>query len=249
MSKQAEELEGYRSPHYEARINKISSTARALNFSFHRLPDNAIERRGSIDASQSFAMLIQKPPFKTSSFPLWSKKNASKSLLDSAKRGNMIEAFANAQARSQGKENAWDMYEKVFVDIRRTIMSLADGFDDGDLSMIAQGKDYSYAICIRVRSYPTTPWVQKVSSKSASKTVPLLQIVASLEEPKILCTIFNMNAWRLSDQFAPKRSTSEGPFGLSFLLPLAPLGQQDAGALTNHTGCTVCGKKTTSRCS
>ncbi|KAJ3904158.1 hypothetical protein F5879DRAFT_881122 [Lentinula edodes] len=240
-----------------------------------RLPDDAIERkfRGAIDASQSFSKLIQKPPFNPSSFPLWSKKNASKSLLDSVKRGNMMEAFANAQARSQGKENAWDMYENVFVDIRQTIMSLASGFDKGVISAIAQDKDYSYAICIRVvevrqldngvpaivvlycrgtRDTPandTIPWVQEVLSKSVSKTVPLLQIVASLEEQKLLLAILNMNARRLSDQFSPNRSRSEGPFGLSFLLPLAPLGQQDVGALTNHTGCTVCGKKTTSRCS
>ncbi|KAJ3845824.1 hypothetical protein EV368DRAFT_90030 [Lentinula lateritia] len=78
-----------------------------------RLRDNVIERkfRGSIDTSQSFAKLIQKPPSKTLSFPLWFKKNTSKSLVDSVKHGNMIEAFA--QARSQGKENAWDMYKKA----------------------------------------------------------------------------------------------------------------------------------------
>lgn len=64
----------------------------------------------------------------------------------------MIEAFANAQAQSQGKENAWDIYENAFVDIRRTIMSLANGFDNGVLSAIAQDKDNSYAICIWVRS-------------------------------------------------------------------------------------------------
>ncbi|KAJ4489797.1 hypothetical protein C8R41DRAFT_867682 [Lentinula lateritia] len=165
--------------------------------------DKAVETKSSRPKER----LIQKPPFNSASFPLWSKKNASKSLLVSVKRGNMIQAFANAQAQT-------------------------NGFDNGVLSAIAQDKDNSYAICIwydqllrkvievlqldegvpaivvlycrGTRDTPandTIPWVQEVSSKSASKTVPRLQIVANLEEQKLLLAVLNMNARRLSDQF------------------------------------------------
>ncbi|KAF9065037.1 hypothetical protein BDP27DRAFT_1298548 [Rhodocollybia butyracea] len=238
-----------------------------------RLPEDAIEKkfRSAIDASQTFSKHIEHPPFNPSSLPLWSKKSSSKTLLESVRRGNMEEAMANAHARSEGKENAWDLYENTFVDFRQTVMSLANGFDGGAKTAIAQDKDTTYAVCMRVvevRTLPsgvpvmiilyargardapvndTIPWVQEVISTSRAKG--MLQIVASPEEQKLLLSILNMNARRISSDYSPKRMRSEAPFTLSFLLPIAPLSQQDIGKLTNHSGCVVCGKKTASKCS
>ncbi|KAF9065036.1 hypothetical protein BDP27DRAFT_1332609 [Rhodocollybia butyracea] len=240
-----------------------------------RLPEHAIEKkfRSAIDASQTFSKHIEHPPFNPSSLPLWSKKTSTKTLLDLFKRGNMEEAVANAHARSEGKENAWDLYENTFSDLRQTVMSLANGFDSGAKTAIVQDKDTSYAVCMRVVEVRTLPsgvpvmiimyfrgardapandtiaWAEEVLNASRVNQTRTLQIVASPEEQKLLLSVLNMNARRISSDYSPKRLGSEGPFRLSFLLPIAPLSQQDVGKLMNHSGCVVCGKKTASKCS
>lgn len=95
----------------------------------------------------------------------------------------------------------------------------------------------------------TFRWVQDTLAQSKAKRMPVLNITASPEEQKLLLAILNLNARRLSSNYSPQRRQTEASFVLSFLLPIAPIGQQDLGRLTNHTGCVVCGKKTTSKCS
>lgn len=95
----------------------------------------------------------------------------------------------------------------------------------------------------------TLSWVCEALSESKAKQIPVVTITASLEEQKLLLAILNLNARRLSPNYSIKRKQTEAPFLLSFLLPVSPISQRDVGKLTKHTGCFVCGKKTTSKCS
>ncbi|KAJ3982920.1 hypothetical protein F5890DRAFT_1463984 [Lentinula detonsa] len=239
-----------------------------------RLPNDTMERkfRCAIDASQSLTTLIAKAPFDPSNLPLWSKKTCKKSLLETVGRGNVKEGFANFQARLEGRSNAWDLYENPFMDVRQTIMGLANGLDNGAKTAIIQDKETAYAICIRVvevymlndetpvmvilycrgtrdsPAYETFDWVQQVITDGKS---PVLEGTATPEEQKLLLAVLNANARRLSSTYSVKRNPTgtEATFALSFLLPLGPINQRDIARLTHHTGCVVCGGKTVSICS
>ncbi|KAJ3720026.1 hypothetical protein C8R42DRAFT_710715 [Lentinula raphanica] len=236
-----------------------------------RLPQDALEKkfRSAIDASQSFSTLIPKPPFDPLTVSPWSKKTCKRPLLDLVRRGSMREMYAQLQANMQGKESAWDLYENPFMDIRQTMMTIADNLDQGYKTNLVQDKESKSAICIRVvevrminddtpvmmvlyrrgtrdsPSFEIVKWVQQVMG------APLRQIVATAEEQKLLLAILNANARRLSSTYSVKRHSSglESAFALSFLLPVGPINQYDMGKLTHSSGCVVCGKKTNSKCS
>ena len=76
-------------------------------------------------------------------------------------------------------------------------------------------------------------------------------IAASELEQKALFMLLQQNATHIPPGFSvdPIKSETEGPFKVSFLLPVAPLSSEDLGKLTTEFGCDVCGEKAIFRCS
>jgi hypothetical protein len=77
----------------------------------------------------------------------------------------------------------------------------------------------------------------------------ICKVIATPEEQILLLSILDHNAGRLSPAYKPKLDTTEKTFKLSFLVPMKALSQEDVGRFTTTSGCSVCGKKTASRCS
>ncbi|KAF5343158.1 hypothetical protein D9757_014203 [Collybiopsis confluens] len=252
----------------EEKLKFLSSMGLELTLST-RLPDETIDKkfRSAIDAVQWFSKAIESLPFDPSSLPLWSKESSPSRLFDSFKKGSVAEILAYAA----GKQVCVDSYEGSFMGVRQTAMSMAKTLDNTEIRIfVLQDKACSYAICVRVvevrrlpndipvvillygrgaRNAPpqeTLAWVQENLSTARSTGMP--QIVSTPEEQKLLLAILNMNARRLSPDYAPKRKRTESNFTLSFLLPMGPLGQTDIGKLTQHTGCVACGTKSSSKC-
>lgn len=97
----------------------------------------------------------------------------------------------------------------------------------------------------RATSISTTlHWIQERMTKRES----VMKINATPGEQSLLLTVLEMNAKRLSSEYQPKRGHNETDFKSSFLIPMGPLSQRDIGKATNTSGCAVCGKRTTSKC-
>ncbi len=114
-----------------------------------RLPEEALDRkiRSAIDASQLFAKVIDDPIVDPSSLPLW---KGPKSLMESVRRGSIAEAFAIHRAKAEGNLKAPELYVNPWMDVRQTLMSLANNVDQKQSCVIAQDAGNDYAICMRV---------------------------------------------------------------------------------------------------
>ena len=77
------------------------------------------------------------------------------------------------------------------------------------------------------------------------------QIAATELEQSVLLELLKQNASHLPTDFTVDhvKSETEGPFKVSFLLPIGPLSSEDLGNLTTEFGCAVCGEKAAKRCS
>lgn len=68
-------------------------------------------------------------------------------------------------------------------------------------------------------------------------------------EFKLLQELLTMNAKLLPLGYKPRKDLYEEKFRVSVLLPVGPLTFEALGSLNNDTGCVICGKERTSRCS
>lgn len=103
----------------------------------------------ALDASQSYSKVIGDGLFDPSKLPIWST-NQGKSASEAVRRGNLHEARSNMMARLSGRENAVDLYENAFMDLRQTLMAFGSIWDQGFCFALLQDKDEEYAICVRV---------------------------------------------------------------------------------------------------
>lgn len=86
-------------------------------------------------------------------------------------------------------------------------------------------------------AFPNSISVQRVSTTALERTM--------------VYTLLQHNSKRISPEYKPAKNPGMGSFGVSFLLPLAPLSLRDIGKLSSHDGCLVCGetKKALRKCS
>ncbi|KAF5352281.1 hypothetical protein D9758_011972 [Tetrapyrgos nigripes] len=238
-----------------------------------RLPDLDLERRleKGIDKAQGFEKLIgeghgNRKAYDPSRLSKWP---SSKSLLNGMTTSSLAEALHNAAKGSREPE----LYKNPFTDTRQSLMGLGNAWDHKPRMSchIFEDKEEEHGICMRVvdvfmlpndiplivvlylrglRSYPPTcsiKWVQDLQETKEIFGMP--KIHATEAEQNLLLTILERNSERLSPDYRPKRRSNEKDFTLSFLLPLAPLSQQNIMELSTITGCGMCGDETTSRCS
>ncbi|KAL0578015.1 hypothetical protein V5O48_003965 [Marasmius crinis-equi] len=229
------------------------------------------QKTSHLDDSQELEGVIKDSTIKPTSFAMWPKGPNTKSLYEATRRGNAKEAIRFGLTRMLYGHDGQNLYENPFMDLRQTIMSLANGADKGIMRSIIQDKHCEQAICIRIvevrkangevplfvvlcgrgtRTVPlsdTTDWVQETINASRAK--PAMQNITAIpEEQNLLLTLLNANAKRLASDYRPTRYETEREFVLSFLLPLGPLSQHVLGHLANSSGCVVCGNDSAKRC-
>ncbi|KAL4241810.1 MYND-type zinc finger protein samB [Abortiporus biennis] len=78
---------------------------------------------------------------------------------------------------------------------------------------------------------------------------PFGNIFASDVAGKLLIKLLDLNSQHIPESFKFQRKRFERGFKPSFLLPLDYLTRPEIGSLVTDTGCIVCDKETTSRCS
>lgn len=93
-------------------------------------------------------------------------------------------------------------------------------------------------------------WVQTQSRSNAPALGRgSILITATPLEQKLLLRLLKLNASLLPADYPVKRQPGEESYKLSVLLPVGPLEFDTVAKLNDRQGCSVCGNKTTSRCS
>ncbi len=77
----------------------------------------------------------------------------------------------------------------------------------------------------------------------------IINVTATPLEQKLLLKLLKVNAPLVPPDFTIERQRGEEHFSVSVLLPVGPLEFDALAKLNEKQGCSVCGKKTTSRCS
>ncbi|KAI0816920.1 hypothetical protein BC628DRAFT_1334034 [Trametes gibbosa] len=234
-----------------------------------KLVDEVLERRlrAALDAAQERDRI----PANVQELAHWPRINlGERPLLAAVRRGNMLEAQQNA---TQGSSTGPALYVNPFMDLRQTIMSLANTLDNGLTWCTIQDPERdNHAINIRfldvyevdertpailILYYPVSRanamegarWVQyQVQYNPKSLDGVGMNINASLLEQKVLLKLLGMNQKLLPSSFAFERKRFEEKYHLSVILPVGPLGFEAIGKLTSDTGCEVCGKRGARRC-
>ncbi len=117
-----------------------------------KLSDEALEKRlrQALNASQVSSQLITKSPINIKSLHKWPLGS---SLYESVRRGNWQESMANYSSRMGGSSNteASALSGNAFMDLRQTILSLANSWDKGSRVAVMQDEDHEKcAVNIRV---------------------------------------------------------------------------------------------------
>ncbi|KAI0658124.1 hypothetical protein C8Q70DRAFT_1045837 [Cubamyces menziesii] len=244
-----------------------------------RIPDEDLEKRLrlALDAAQEKNRFSD--ALKTLDLPQWPLIKAdkiqsnSRPLLEAVRRGNWQEARQNQAAMALGASGAPAIFVDPFMDMRQTLMSLANALDNGFMWCLIQDPDLDvHAINIRfLRIYELdekTPamvllyrpfnrsnaiegarWAQRQAANNPQNVGGIgVNIKATLLEQKLLLKLLKMNAKLLPSDFTVERQPDEERFKVSVLLPLGPLGPEAIGKLNNNTGCIVCGKRAGMRC-
>lgn len=234
-----------------------------------KLPDAALQKRlrQALNGAQFVSNVLPEPPLNPATLSAWPSAHK---VYEGVRRGNFHEAQQNYQAKLQGKET--ELYKNPMLDARQTLMGIARWWDAGHRWMVLQDPDSEQcAINIRLLSVleldKDTPviillyqsvtratvmeglqWLRQMQDKQDSPGY-LANIKCTPLEQKLLLNILANNGKLLSSTYKPRKESSEQNFKVSFFLPLGPLSFEDVGKLNNDTGCVLCGRKTTSRCS
>ncbi|KAL1741785.1 hypothetical protein HDZ31DRAFT_44669 [Schizophyllum fasciatum] len=267
-----EELE---SPPDKAALVKINDRERVLtllrsmgiNFpESTKLPADVLNKRldAALNCAQFVSSYSSKFPLDPSNYPAWEGKSVEKGV----RRGNAVEAFEAERIEIEGRvREPFPLYINAFMDLRQTILHLARNFDAGRSMILLENIEQTESICVRITGVHALDEKTPVFSLlyvTGSVDAPSLDVLAFIraqmpsgvlirtlctaEEQSLLRKLLFMNSEKMSPQFKPKRESYEKNFIPSFLLPVGALGQIDIGKLTSDTGCAICGKKTTSRC-
>ncbi|PSR74746.1 hypothetical protein PHLCEN_2v9625 [Hermanssonia centrifuga] len=231
-----------------------------------KLSDEALEKRlrQALNASQVSSQLITKSPINIKSLHKWPLGS---SLYESVRRGNWQESMANYSSRiGGGNTEASALSGNAFMDLRQTILSLANSWDKGIRVAVMQDEDHEKcAVNIRINDktplitlvyqeitqenpWPGVQWVKDLI-QTANGPFHLPNITASELEQKLILKLLSINAKHVPADYKVTKRRTEQDFQVSFLLPVGPLAFEDLGKLNADTGCVVCGEKTASRCS
>ncbi|KAH9848072.1 hypothetical protein C2E23DRAFT_740226 [Lenzites betulinus] len=227
---------------------------------------HAAQESGKI-SDQSSIQLLSKWPL-----PVAGEQNIrQRPLLEAVRRGNMDEARQNVM---QGSYTGPALYLNPFMDLRQTIMSLANTLDNGLMWCTIQDPEReNHAINIRflhvyevdehtpalvLLYFPVSRanalegarWVQyQVQNNPKNLGGVGMNINASPLEQKVLLKLLGMNEKLLPSDFVPVRRRFEEKYRASVILPVGPLSFEAIGKLTADSGCTICGKRGARRCS
>ncbi len=122
-----------------------------------KLLDEALLKRlrQALNASQTFSKTVDKSPLNIKALSKWP---GTSSLVKSISRGNPHESMASIQCGMTrgGRESGLSPFpDNVFMDLRRTILSLAESWDSkGIKRFILHDEHEKCAIMIRVRKCP-----------------------------------------------------------------------------------------------
>ncbi|KAI0370797.1 hypothetical protein BV20DRAFT_994690 [Pilatotrama ljubarskyi] len=246
-----------------------------------KLPDETLEKRlrSALDAAQEknrfsdqldLRSLRKWPLLKGGEPQAWDE---GRSLLDAVKRGNMQEARQNHLASLLGADRHNELYVDPFMDLRQTVMSIANVLDQGLSWCIIQDPAHEqHAINIRfLHIYELdkkTPaivllyrpfsrenamegarWYHYQAYTNPRNTSNVgITIKATPLEQKVLLKLFSINAKLLPQDFVPEKQQHEEHYRASVLLPVGPLGFEAIGKLNNISGCAICGKRSGLRC-
>ena len=116
----------------------------------------------------------------------------------------------------------------------------------------------NYRAFTKEDGFESAPWCryqidrEKELERTSGIGDPLNGVVCiqcSRLEMKLLLKLLSMNASLLSPEYTPAKGPHEEQFKTSILFPLDSLSFDALGTLNSDSGCAVCGKKQTSRCS
>ncbi|KAI0761367.1 hypothetical protein BD413DRAFT_607160 [Trametes elegans] len=245
-----------------------------------KLSGETLEKRlrSALDASQERDRFPT--PYDVAVLPKWPVARAGeidtsvRPLLEAVRRGNMHEAMKNSMANRLGVGNPPELYIDPFMDLRQTVMSLANALDQGlKWAVIQDPEMQQHAINIRflhiLKLDEKTPamvllyrpysrenamegarWFQsQVDANPANLGGLSITIKATLLEQKLLLKLFSLNEKLLPNDFTPEKKASEQQYRATVLLPIGPLGFEAIGKLNNKVGCAICGKNGARRCS
>ncbi|KAI0704230.1 hypothetical protein C8T65DRAFT_654302 [Cerioporus squamosus] len=196
--------------------------------------------------------------------------STAKPMLAAVTRGNLAEAAMN-HARNQ---RVPELYVDPFIDLRQTVMSIANLIDKGIKWCVVQDQQRQQcAINLRFISIlevdQSTPaivvlyraidratamegvrWFQAQSDLHSAPSLRgvLFDITATPLEQKLLLMLLKMNRRLIPTTFKVDRHETETGYDVSVLLPLGPLDFAAITKLSHNMGCAVCGERATSRC-
>lgn len=136
-----------------------------------KLPKESLQKRlrQAINASQAISLVNPKPPLDLQQYSKWPQ--GYKGVFDAIRRGNLEEAAMTQLAMRQGQDPA-RLYVNAFMDVRQTLMSLANNCETGYKHAVMQDLDQDKcAINLRVRLFATMEAV--VSTDTSSVVVRL----------------------------------------------------------------------------
>ncbi|KAJ6510595.1 hypothetical protein C8R45DRAFT_964605 [Mycena sanguinolenta] len=238
-----------------------------------KLSDAELDKRLSkaLDSAQFLTRVIPAPPLNPNIYPPWFRSEPPKSVLEAIRRNNIAEATLVDMSQMRGV-NPFPLYKNAFMDLRQTLMSIADACDKGMVPLVLQDKGESSGICMRVldvrRVDDETPilivvfqhdvkdalspgsfeWISSYVSGSAGHNA-MINVTATPQEQQLLLRLLNQNKKRLISSYKPKRATTESSFTLSFLLPVGPLAEEEMAKYNTNNGCAVCGEPAKQKCS
>ncbi|KAI8996668.1 hypothetical protein BD414DRAFT_434731 [Trametes punicea] len=243
-----------------------------------KIPDDTLEKRlrAALDAAQEKSRFpSQLKPLELAPWPLAKAdelNSRARPLLDAVKRGNWQEALANYM-RGRGACAAPELYVDPFMDLRQTVMSLANVLDQGLTWCTVQDPEREkHAINIRflhvLELDEKTPaivllyrpfsqqnaiegarWCQLQVEKNPRNVGGVgANVTATLLEQKLLLKLLSMNARLLPPDFKFEKQQYEEHYRASVLLPVGPLGFEAIGKLNSNTGCATCGEHAGRRC-
>ncbi|KAI0354489.1 hypothetical protein OH77DRAFT_505313 [Trametes cingulata] len=192
-----------------------------------RLPDDTLEKRlrAALDAAQEKGRFPD--PLDLQSLPAWPlltplggappPGGEGRPLLDAVKRGNMQEARETHLARLAGASPHRELYVDPFMDLRQTVMSMANVLDQGiDWCIVQDPAQEAHAINIRfLHVYELDP---------KTPAVLLLYRAFSRSDAPEGARWYHHQAYANPRARAPGRSTPAGSVGIT--IKATPLEQK-----------------------
>ncbi|VDB84575.1 unnamed protein product [Peniophora sp. CBMAI 1063] len=233
-----------------------------------KLPEDAIERKltSAINYAQNFIAYSERAPFNPARLSTW-EGTQTQSIVDCIWRSSYFEAGLTAGVNGGGPSSL-SLGNSAFMDLRETVLHMAQHYNGGRESFVLQDEGREEAICIRILGVHvldvSTPMISLVYAASTSnEPLPesierfvagqlqaggVHQIRSNTQEQALLRRLLYINSTRVSSNYGPQLRDYEQQWKKTFLIPLGPLSQVQIGKLTNDLGCASCSNPATQQC-